>query len=119
MMPNEFQEVMMEDGADGNPYATGTPTGRLNYWGYGAGYLFAPKASYTSGKEKEPEREFKDLVKEFHKNDIEVLVELYFTGEESAALAQEAVRFWVYEYHVDGVHLSGLRRPNCWRRIRC
>ena len=74
---------------------------------YGAGYLFAPKASYTSGKEKEPEREFKDLVKEFHKNDIEVLVELYFTGEESAALAQEAVRFWVYEYHVDGVHLSG------------
>lgn len=107
MMPNEFQEVMMEDGADGNPYATGTPTGRLNYWGYGAGYLFAPKASYTSGKEKEPEREFKDLVKEFHKNDIEVLVELYFIGEESAALAQEAVRFWVYEYHVDGVHLSG------------
>ena len=46
-------------------------------------------------------------MKEFHKNDIEVLVELYFTGEESAALAQEAVRFWVYEYHVDGVHLSG------------
>lgn len=36
-----------------------------------------------------------------------MLVELYFTGEESAALAQEAVRFWVYEYHVDGVHLSG------------
>ncbi len=107
MMPNEFQEVMMEDGADGNPYATGAPTGRLNYWGYGAGYLFAPKASYTSGKEKEPEREFKDLVKAFHKNDIEVLIELYFTGEESAALAQEAVRFWVYEYHVDGVHLSG------------
>ena len=107
MMPNEFQEVMMEDGADGNPYATGAPTGRLNYWGYGEGYLFAPKASYTSGKEKEPEREFKDLVKEFHKNDIEVLVELYFTGKESAALAQEAVRFWVYEYHVDGVHLSG------------
>ena len=107
MMPNEFQEVMMEDGADGNPYATGAPTGRLNYWGYGAGYLFAPKASYTSGKEKEPEREFKDLVKEFHKNDIEVLIELYFTGEESAALAQEAIRFWVYEYHVDGVHLSG------------
>ncbi len=107
MMPNEFQEVMMEDGADGNPYATGAPTGRINYWGYGAGYLFAPKASYTSGKDKCPESEFKDLVKEFHKNDIEVLVELYFTGKESAALAQEAVRFWVYEYHVDGVHLSG------------
>ncbi len=107
MMPNEFQEVMMEDGTDGNPYASGAPTGRINYWGYGVGYLFAPKASYTSGKEKLPQREFKDLVKEFHKNDIEVLIELYFSGEESAALAQEAVRFWVYEYHVDGVHLSG------------
>ena len=30
MMPNEFQEVMMEDGADGNPYATGTrPDGSI------------------------------------------------------------------------------------------
>ena len=108
---------MMEDGADGNPYATGTPTGRLNYWGYGAGYLFAPKASYTSGKEKEPEREFKDLVKEFHKNDIEVLVELYFTGEESAALAQEAVGFTSIMWMA--CTCPGLRRPNCWRRIRC
>ena len=35
LMPsNEFDEVMREDGSDGNPYATGTPTGKINYWGY-------------------------------------------------------------------------------------
>lgn len=107
MPPNEFQEVMREDGKDGNPYATGMPTGKLNYWGYGEGWLFAPKASYASGKRKEPSREFKDLVKELHKNGLEILIELYFTGRESASLVQEAVRFWVYEYHVDGVHLMG------------
>mgnify|MGYP000411725475 FL=1 len=28
-------------------------------------------------------------------------------GRRARTLAQEAVRFWVYEYHVDGVHLSG------------
>ncbi|MDQ9825730.1 hypothetical protein RFZ44_20730, partial [Acinetobacter sp. 163] len=92
--PNEFQEVMREDGKDGNPYATGAPTGKLNYWGYGDSWLFAPKASYASGKQKEPCREFKDLVKELHKNGLEILIELYFTGRESASLVQEAVRFW-------------------------
>ena len=59
MMPNEFQEVMMEDGADGIRMRPGhRPDGQL--WGYGAGYLFAPKASYTSGKEKELGREFRN-----------------------------------------------------------
>lgn len=111
MPPNEFQEVMTEDGADGSPYADGKPTGKINYWGYGKSRHFAPKAAYASGKPvpggKAPCREFKDLVKALHKNGIEIVIELYFSEEESAALVQEAVRFWVCEYHVDGVHLVG------------
>lgn len=107
MPPNEFQEVMVEDGSDGNPYSTGEPTGKLNYWGYGPCWYFAPKASFASEKQKDPCREFKDLVKALHKSDIELIIELYFSGKESPALVQEAVRFWVCEYHVDGVHLVG------------
>ena len=110
MPPNEFEEVMMPDGSDGNPYGSEEPTGKLNYWGYGPGFLFAPKASYAGGKpgKKNPSEEFKDLVKELHKNGLELIVELYFTGKESPAFISEAVRFWVREYHVDGVHLTGI-----------
>lgn len=110
MPPNEFEEVMMPDGSDGNPYGPEEPTGKINYWGYGPGLLFAPKASYAGGKpgKKDPSLEFKELVKELHKNGLELIIELYFTGKESAAFISEAVRFWVREYHVDGVHLTGI-----------
>lgn len=111
--PNEFCEVMMPDQSDGNPHAGTEPTGVLNYWGYTEGFYFAPKASYSSsgsapGNGNGPSEEFKRLVKEMHRNDLEVIIELYFTGKESPVLIQEAVRFWVSEYHVDGVHLVGL-----------
>ena len=32
--PVEFQEVMMPENVEGNPYGMSEPTGRLNYWGY-------------------------------------------------------------------------------------
>lgn len=104
---NEFTEVMLPDGADGNPYKSEEPTGRLNYWGYAPAYYFAPKASYASGKVKDPVDEFKTLVRELHRNHLEVIIELYFTEKEGPSLVQDAVRFWVQEYHVDGVHLTG------------
>lgn len=47
-------------------------------------------------------------MKELHQNGLELIIELYFTGKESAAVISEAVRFWVREYHVDGVHLVGI-----------
>ncbi len=111
LMPsNEFDEVMREDGSDGNPYATGAPTGKINYWGYAPGQYFAPKAAYACGSRKDPVRELKDLVKELHRNGIELILELYFTGKESASFVQDVVRFWVCEYHVDGVHLNGFAK---------
>lgn len=105
--PNEFCEVMMPEQLDGNPYAETEPTGKLNYWGYKEGFYFAPKASYASGIRKKPDIEFRQLVKDLHRNGLEVIIELYFTGQESPSLIQEAVRFWVSAYHVDGVHLVG------------
>ena len=80
--------------------------GRLNYWGYGPSFLFAPKASYA-GKGKNPVTEFKNLVKTLHREGLGIVVELFFTGEETPADVVEVARFWVREFHVDGLHISG------------
>ena len=65
--PNEFCEVMMPDQSDGNPYRSQEPTGRLNYWGYGEGFYFAPKASYSSGGLKNRQRNFAAWSRSFTK----------------------------------------------------
>ncbi len=102
----EFQEVMMPEHVDGNPYGESGPTGKINYWGYAPAYYFAPKASYA-GKGKDPAVEFKKLVKALHRAGIELVTELYFTGKESPSTVLDVVRFWVREFHVDGVHITG------------
>ena len=104
--PVEFQEVMMPENVEGNPYGTSEPTGRLNYWGYAKAGMFAPKASYADPSTN-PVTEFKYMVRELHKAGLEVVPELYFSGKEVPEFVLETVRFWVREYHVDGIHLTG------------
>ena len=104
--PVEFQEVMMPENVEGNPYGTSEPTGRLNYWGYAKAGMFAPKASYADSGTN-PVTEFKYMVRELHKAGLEVVPELYFSGKEVPEFVLETVRFWVREYHVDGIHLTG------------
>ena len=104
--PVEFQEVMMPENVEGNPYGTSEPTGRLNYWGYAKADMFAPKASYADPGTN-PVTEFKYMVRELHKAGLEVVPELYFSGKEVPEFVLETVRFWVREYHVDGIHLTG------------
>lgn len=104
--PVEFQEVMMPENVEGNPYGTSEPTGRLNYWGYAKAGMFAPKASYADPG-TDPVTEFKYMVRELHKAGLEVVPELYFSGKEVPEFVLETVRFWVREYHVDGIHLTG------------
>ena len=108
VMPvNEFDEIMMPPSVVGNPYGMDQPTGKLNYWGYAPGFYFAVKASYASGREKSPEWEFRMLVKELHKAGIEIIPELYFSGAESPVFVMDVVRYWIQEFHVDGIHLVG------------
>ncbi|WP_143320500.1 alpha-amylase family glycosyl hydrolase [Clostridium sp. HBUAS56010] len=104
---NEFQEVVIPDYVPGNPYGVDKPTGKLNYWGYAPGYYFSPKASFASD-EADPVTEFKMLVKTLHDHGIELITELYFTGKEPASFVLDVVRFWVNEFHVDGIHLAGI-----------
>ena len=49
----------------------------VNYWGYSESYYFAPKASYSATGD--PVREFKDLVRELHKNGIELVAGISFS----------------------------------------
>ncbi len=81
----------------------------LNYWGYKQGYYFAPKQSYAAGTN--PVHSFKTMVKELHKNGIEVIMQFYFPDEITKAYIAEVLRFWVCEYHVDGFRLKGNRIP--------
>lgn len=51
----------------------------LNYWGYSTVGFFAPKAGYAAtGKIGMQVDELKTLVKELHKNDIEVILDVVF-----------------------------------------
>lgn len=102
----EFQEVILPKADAAEPERSGWPTGKLNYWGYGPSYLYAPKASYA-GKGKEPVTELKKLVKTLHREGMELVVQLHFTGEEKPSFVLDVVRFWAREYRVDGVHLTG------------
>lgn len=105
LMPvTEFEECPAEPDT---PAEQGERRGQMNYWGYGPGHLFAPKAAYASGKEKQAAMELKHLIRELHRAGMEAVIELYFTGQEPPALALEAARFWAKEYHVDGIHLVG------------
>ncbi|MCD8369967.1 MAG: alpha-amylase [Clostridiales bacterium] len=81
-------------------------TGRLNYWGYVSSCMFAPKASYA-GKAGSPDTELKSLIRALHKAGMELVLELFFTGEEAPVFALDVVRYWVREYHVDGIHIVG------------
>ncbi len=59
-----------------NP-VTGTPLG--NYWGYSPVVFFAPKATYcSSGGVGQQKLEFKEMVQEFHKAGIEVILDVVF-----------------------------------------
>lgn len=82
----------------------------LNYWGYKAGYYYAPKSAYATDPHH-PGTSFKNMVKAFHQNKMEVLMQFYFPNFVSGLYIVDVLRYWVCEYHVDGFHLMGERIP--------
>lgn len=57
--------------------------GLQNYWGYNSVGYFAPDGRFATGTQGEQVREFKSMVKAFHRVGIEVLLDVVFnhTGE--------------------------------------
>lgn len=80
-----------------------------NFWGYGPGMYFAPKASY--GATNDPVAELKECVLQLHKKGMECILEMDFPDDVSRSMILKALHYWVEEYHVDGFHLQGNRIP--------
>lgn len=74
-----------------------------NYWGYGDGDYFAPKASYASGSS--PSEEMKEMIRSLHEAGLECVMEMSFDAQVNPNYIVEVLRHWVLEYHVDGFHL--------------
>ncbi|MCR5657616.1 MAG: hypothetical protein K6G06_09160 [Butyrivibrio sp.] len=79
---------------------------RINFWGYKKGFYFAPRTAYAQYPE-EADIEFKNMVKAFHKNGIEVVMQFFFTDDEPYDLVLSAIRHWAFNYHIDGIHFKG------------
>lgn len=73
---------------------------KINYWGYGPAYYFAPKEAYAAGDSAV--RELKDMVRECHRAGIEVVLEMPFSEGIRVQTALECLRFYMLRYHVDG-----------------
>ena len=82
---------------------------KINYWGYGQAYYFAPKEAYAAGDSAV--RELKDMIRECHKAGIEVVLEMPFAPGISAHTAVECLRFYLLEYHADGFVVNPYNVP--------
>lgn len=102
----EYNEVEPEVTPD-SPYYSIINHSVLNFWGYTGGYTFAPKASFAytdrSGGEVE---EFKYMIKELHRNGIEISMEFFFPEGTNPTLILDCLHYWVLNYHIDGIHIN-------------
>lgn len=78
---------------------------RMNYWGYCGAYYFSPKASYAASGDCV--NELKLMIRELHKNGIELICQFYFPDSCKQGYILEVIKYWVLEYHIDGIHLMG------------
>lgn len=79
---------------------------RINYWGYQEGLYFMPKYAYANSKDAVTE--FKDMVKNCHRNGIEVMMQFYFPPSVDHMKILQILNYWVLEYHIDGFQLLGV-----------
>lgn len=82
---------------------------KINYWGYRRGLYYCPKGNYAYSKDAVTE--YKDMVRELHRNGIEVLMQFYFPTEVIPADMLDILKYWKMEYHIDGFHVMGTNLP--------
>lgn len=115
MPPYDFNEIIevkepLDQEEARKPSAANSKTGRkLNYWGFTGGSYFVPKNSFSA--KGDGIASFKDMVDKLHKEDIEVLVDLYFEPDLIPRYVTDVMRHWVLEYGVDGFGLFGAEIP--------
>lgn len=85
------------------------PEGYQNYWGYGEGCYFAPKAAYAAAQDAVTE--LKDMVKAFHREGIEVVLEMPFHEGILFQTVLECLKYYLLEYHIDGFVVNPFNAP--------
>ncbi len=107
----DFEEVMYEKrqllDKKGERHISWEPLDKVNYWGYGKGYFFAPKASYFGVN---PIEGMKKMVKAIHENDMEIIMEFTMDGQ-SCDYVKACLRYYVTNFHIDGFRLIGAKVP--------
>ena len=78
---------------------------RINYWGYGDGHYFAPKPAFSSDPSN-ASNEFKQMVQAIHNAGMELIMEFHFVDGMKPYMIMDCIRYWVMEYHIDGVHMN-------------
>lgn len=108
----EFEEYVapaINNMSDVNNVTVSMGEPKLNYWGFKKAFYFAPKTSYSFSKD--PVWEFKQMIKKLHENNIEVIMQFYFPDEFKQGFILEVLKYWITEYHIDGIHLKGNKIP--------
>lgn len=88
---------------------TADPGVRLNYWGYLSGYYMAPKNAYSASDDAVTE--LKTLVRQLHKNNLEIILQFYFEPFMTAGRIRNILLYWAENYHIDGFELLGASLP--------
>lgn len=78
---------------------------RINYWGYGMASYFAPKSSFAAQPDN-VHNEFKEMVQAIHNAGMEIMMEFHFADGMKPNMIMDCIRYWVMEYHIDGVHMN-------------
>ena len=106
----EFEDIRFRShlamDKDGNTVTVHEEPYGVNYWGYGDGYYFAPKASYFGG-DSDPDYHLKELIDIVHGLSMKVILEFSFVNRPIDDVILDALIYWVKEYRVDGFHLLG------------
>ena len=76
---------------------------KINYWGFTEdAERMAPKASFGGTKG------FREMTEALHKEGMELILGIYFSGNEPEDYVMDVIRHWRLSYGVDGVHIVGM-----------
>lgn len=87
---------------------------RNDCWGYSRGNYYALNRKYAASSN--PVKEFKNMVRAFHENNMEVILDMYFPMDVPVRFILDCLAFWISEYHVDGFHIMGRDDAPAWLR---
>ena len=75
---------------------------KVNYWGFtNDAFLMSPKKAFGG------EKGFLDMADAVHKEGMELIADIYFSGSESTEFILNTLRIWRLKYFCDGIHIIG------------